>query len=95
MRVRSLLMSLLAVVALSACGGDGNGDHYSQAVRDLYLEGCGGNSNEAFCECTLNELENRFTEDEFIAFSIEASEEPPQEFVDISLACLGEFDPEG
>ena len=93
MRLRTLLVTLLAVSALAACGDDdGTGDHYSDEIRNAYLEGCTGSQNEAFCECTLTELEKRFTQEEFIAFAIEASEEPPDEFVDITLACLSEVD---
>jgi hypothetical protein len=93
MRLRTLLVTLLAVSALAACGDDdGTGGRYSDEIRNAYLEGCTGSQNEAFCECTLSELEKRFTQEEFIAFAIEASEEPPDEFVDITLACLSEVD---
>jgi hypothetical protein len=94
MRLRTLLLTLVAVLALAACGDDDNptGTRYSAEIRDAYLEGCTSSQNEAFCECTLTELEKRFTQEEFIAFAIEASEEPPEEFVDITLACLSEVD---
>lgn len=93
MRLRTLLVALLAVAAMAACGDDdGTGDRYSDEIRNAYLEGCTGSQNQAFCECTLTELEKRFTQEEFIAFAIEASEEPPEEFVDITLACLSEVD---
>ncbi len=72
--------------------GAPTGEPYSPEIRDAYLEGCGGSQNAAFCECTLTELEKRFTQEEFIAFAIEASEEPPEEFVEITLACLSEVD---
>lgn len=96
MRLRGLLLALLAVIALAACGDDdGTGQRYSEEIRNAYLEGCGGAQNADFCECTLTELEERFTQEEFIAFAIEATEEPPEEFVDITLACLSEVDLEG
>lgn len=93
MRLRTFVVTLVAVLALGACGDDdGTGDRYSDEIRNAYLEGCTGSQNAAFCECTLTELEKRFTQEEFIAFAIEASEEPPDEFVDITLACLSEVD---
>jgi hypothetical protein len=93
MRLGTLPVALLAVVVLAACGDDdGTGDRYSDEIRNAYLEGCTTSQNQAFCECTLTELEKRFTQDEFIAFAIEASEEPPDDFVDITLACLSEVD---
>ncbi len=97
MKFRAGLIAILATVTLlAACGDDdGAGARYSPEVRNAYLEGCGGEQNQAFCECTLTELEKRFTQEEFIAFAIEASEEPPEEFVEITLACLSEVDPEG
>ena len=42
--------------------------------------------------CTLNELEDRYTQEEFFRFAIEASDEPPQDLIEISLACIGEAD---
>lgn len=93
MRLRTMMVALLAVFTLAACGDDdGTGDRYSDEIRNAYLEGCTGSQNQAFCECTLTELEKRFTQEEFIAFAIEASEEPPEEFVEITLACLSEVD---
>lgn len=95
MNRRVWAIAVVAVVALAACGDDDAGQQYSPEIRNAYLEGCTGSQNEAFCECTLTELEKRFTQEEFIAFAIEASEEPPDEFVDITLACLSEVDFEG
>lgn len=95
MNRRVWAMAVIAVVALAACGDDDAGQQYSPEIRNAYLEGCTGSQNEAFCECTLTELEKRFTQEEFIAFAIEASEEPPDEFVDITLACLSEVDVDG
>ena len=95
MKRRVWAIAVVAVVALAACGGNATGQQYSPEIRNAYLEGCGGSQNSEFCECTLTELEKRFTQEEFIAFAIEASEEPPDEFVDITLACLSEVDVEG
>ncbi|HEX5631118.1 MAG TPA: hypothetical protein VFY15_05615 [Acidimicrobiia bacterium] len=93
MKWRAWALTVIAVAALAACGDDdGTGDRYSPEIRNAYLEGCGGSQNAEFCECTLTELEKRFTQEEFIAFAIEASEEPPEEFVEITLACLSEVD---
>jgi hypothetical protein len=93
MRLRIALVALLAVATIAAaCGDDDDTGGYSDAIRDSYMQGCTGSQNEAFCECTLNELEKRYTQEEFIRFAIEASETPPDDLVDISLACIGEAD---
>ena len=83
-RILALVFALALVV--TACGDDDSDSsgRYSDAIRTSYLQGCeaespGGN----FCECT---------EAEFIAFAIEATEEPPEEFLAVAFACLGELD---
>lgn len=92
-RILALVFALALVV--TACGDDDSdtSGRYSDAIRSSYLAGCeaespGGN----FCECTLEEIEKTFTEAEFIAFAIEATEEPPEEFLAVAFACLGELD---
>ena len=93
MRLRTFVVTLVVVLALGACGDDdGTGGRYSDDLRSLYMERCTPSQGEAFCQCTLTEYEKRFTQDEFIAFAVEASEEPPAEVVDITLACLSEID---
>jgi hypothetical protein len=96
MRLRTTVAALLSLALIVAgCGDDDSGtggDGYSSEVRELYLEGCMTEQNRGFCECTLDELETRFSETEFMAFAIEASEEPPEEFVEIAFACLSEAD---
>ena len=93
MKMRRLVVALLSLAMLAtACGDDDSGGGFSNATRNAYLQGCEVEGNEAFCECTIDEFEERFTEDEFIAFAIEASEEPPEEFVEVVLACLSEAD---
>lgn len=100
MKIRKIIAIVFALaLVVGACGdddggngGDGGGQ-YSQQIRDSYLQGCessspGGN----FCECSLEEIEKRFTEEEFIRFAIEATEEPPEEFLEVAFACLGELD---
>jgi len=93
MKLRTVLVAVLAMAMLAAaCGDDDGTGGYSDGVRDSYMRGCTGSQSEAFCECTLNELEKRFTEEELIAFAIEASEQPPDDFVDVARACIGEAD---
>ena len=98
-KIRRTLIILMSVALLAAaCGdddsggnGDGNGG-FSSEIKDRYLEGCETSQNRAFCECTLDEIEKRFSEEDFIRFAIEASEDPPEEFVEIAFACLDEAD---
>lgn len=96
-KTKRALVALFAVALIAtACGDDdggGGSGGYSSSVTDAYMEGCtSGGQPAAFCQCTLDELEDRFSEEEFVAFAIEASEEPPDEFVEIALACIGEAD---
>lgn len=93
MVVRKVFAALFAFALLAAaCGDDDGGGGYSQEIRDGYLEGCTGQQNQEFCECTLNELEKQFSEEEFIKFAIEATEEPPDAFIEIAFACLDSAD---
>lgn len=89
--MRMRLMVILAVAVLGACGGnDTTSTGFSATTRSRYMEGCTSSQSEAFCQCTLNELENRFTEEEFMRFAIDASEQPPDELIEVSLACLAD-----
>lgn len=100
MKIRKIIAIVFALaLVVTACGDDdgGNGgdsgDRYSAEIRDGYLQGCessspGGN----FCECSLEEIEKRFTEEEFIAFAVQATEEPPEEFLEVAFVCLEELD---
>ena len=91
MRLRAMVMTILVVAVLGACGGNGTGSTgFSATTRSRYMEGCTSSQSEAFCQCTLNELEKRFTEEEFLRFAIDASEQPPDELIEVSLACLAE-----
>lgn len=92
MRFARVLTVLTATIVISAaCGGDDG--KFSPEVREAYLAGCMQDGNEAFCECTLVELEKEFTEEEFVNFSVGVAndEEPPVDFVTIAMACIGEF----
>ena len=95
MRIRKVIAIVFAFALIAAaCGDDdGGGGRFSSEIRDSYLAGCeaespGGN----FCECTMQEIEKRFSEEEFIAFAIEATEDAPEEFIEIAFACLDELD---
>ena len=94
MKIRKLLAIVFAVALVAvACGDDDSGGSYSSEIRDAYLEGCESEAPTGnFCECTINEIEKKFSEEEFIRFAIEATEEPPEEFIEIAFACLGELE---
>lgn len=93
MIIRKALAILFAFALVAvACGDDDGGDGFSAEIRSSYLAGCEGEQNAAFCECTIDEIEDRFSEEEFIRFAIEATEEPPEEFIAIAFACLSEAD---
>jgi hypothetical protein len=87
MKFRRLLAIGMSVLALaSACGGDDTGE-FSEDFRRLFMENCTDDESEAFCGCYLEELEERFTQDEIMSLAIEGSEEPPPEFFEAVLAC--------
>jgi hypothetical protein len=91
MKIRKALAIVFAFALIAvACGDDDGG--FSSQIRDSYLDGCQGEQNAAFCECTFDEIEKRFSEEEFIRFAIEATEEVPDEFIEIAFACLSEAD---
>ena len=93
MKIRRAIAIVFAFALIAvACGDDDTGGGFSSEIRDSYLEGCETEQNVEFCECTINEIEKRFSEAEFIRFAIEATEEPPEEFIQVAFACLGEAD---
>jgi hypothetical protein len=94
MKIRKAIAIIFAFALIAvACGDDdGGGGGFGSEIRDSYLEGCETAQNSEFCECTIDEIEKRFSEEEFIRFAIEATEEPPEEFIEIAFACLGEAD---
>jgi len=92
MKIRQAVAIVFAFALIAvACGDDDDGG-FSSEIRDGYLEGCETAQNAEFCECTFDEIEKRFSEADFIRFAIEATEEPPEEFIEIAFACLGEAD---
>lgn len=97
MNIRVAAVVALVVAALGACGDDDTspGNGFSATTRSRYMEGCTGAQTEDFCACTLDELEERFTEEEFMRFAIEATEEQPPELIEVSIACIAEADPGG
>lgn len=92
MKVRRLLAAALSIVVLaSSCGDDGTGE-FSEDFRRLFMQNCSADESEAFCDCYLDELEKRFTQDQIIALAIEGSEEPPPEFFEAGFACAQYLD---
>jgi len=93
MKIRKAVAIVFAFALIAvACGDDDGGNGFSSEIRSSYLEGCQSEQNAAFCECTIDEIEKKFSEEDFIRFAIEATEEPPEEFIEIAFACLGEAD---
>ena len=92
MRIRLLVIALVALTTLGACGDDATTPGFSATTRNRYMEGCTAEQSQAFCQCTLDELQERFTEDEFLRFAVDATEEPPDELIEVSLACIAEAD---
>lgn len=95
-RLRWVLVALSLVLVLGACGDDDDGGatRYSDEIRDSYLAGCTVDAPEAVCECTIEEFEKRFTEEEFIAFAVENQDatEVPEEVFEIIVACADQLE---
>lgn len=93
LKIRKIIAVVFAFALVAgACGDDDGGDGFSSEVRQGYLAGCETEQPTAFCECTIDEIESRFTEEEFIRLAIEAAEDPPEEFTEIAFACLSKAD---
>lgn len=91
MKMRKVIAVVFAFALIATACGDDDG-RFSSEIRDSYLEGCQTSQNAAFCECTIDKIEKSFSEEEFIRFAIEATEEAPDELIEIAFACLGEAD---
>jgi hypothetical protein len=89
---RRLVIALLSMVlATSACGGGGGGE-FSEEFRASIMESCTEGQSESYCVCYLDELQERFTQEQIFRVVIEGGEEPPPEFFDAALACAAELD---
>ena len=77
-------------------GGEGSrGAKYPDGVRTAYLTNCErgaegmGKKAKSYCACTLNQIESKYTLDEFVDLASKMKgEELPQEFMTIVKSCL-------
>ncbi|HSM02194.1 MAG TPA: hypothetical protein VK960_07160 [Acidimicrobiia bacterium] len=89
--IRRIVIGLLSlVVAVSACGGDDG--EFGQDLRASLMESCTEEQSESYCVCYLEELQERFTQEQIFRVVIEGREEPPPEFLEAALACAAELD---
>ena len=90
----SRCLAVTVLLLLTACGG-GDGNDYSSQVRENFLNACAttsGGQDEA-CECMLDEIEERLTEEEFLEIeqqvvAEETTFEEVPEFQEATDACL-------
>jgi septal ring-binding cell division protein DamX len=68
---------------------------YDEKFVSSYMEGCvkasaGNPGNEAYCKCTINKIQDKYTLEEFIKItqSMKPGQEPPAEMVDVIKSCL-------
>jgi len=88
---RRIVIILLSIaLAASACGGDDG--EFSEEFRDSFMQSCTDSQPEAFCVCYLDELQERFTQEQIFRVVIEGGEEPPPEFFEAALACAAVLD---
>ena len=70
MRLRHLLLGLLATGAIAGCGSEDEGAaRYPEQARTEFVEACDAQPNAArsVCECALEELERTMPYEEFKA----------------------------
>ena len=95
-KMRGLALAISMVLALGACGDDdgGSSSGFDSEARDAYMQGCLEDGNEAFCQCTLDEFEKRFSQDEFerLALQLNDPNDAPEEFVEVIFECIGELE---
>lgn len=89
---KRLILSLFTLLVAGACGG-GAGEDYPPGVVQRYLDSCtaGGTSRE-ICQCALDELEDKYSIEEFTEESIALSQGNPsdefqQDIVEASANC--------
>jgi hypothetical protein len=88
---RRIAIALVStVLVLPACGSDDG--EFSEDFRASFMESCTEGQSESFCVCYLDELQERFTQEQIFRVVIEGGEEPPPEFFEAALACAAELD---
>jgi hypothetical protein len=94
-RLRGVVILLVVVLTAAACGDDDGDGGFSQENRDAFLSGCVADGTEAFCECTLDELEKVYTNEEFEEIALDAAAadmtDPPEEFLEAVLVCIDQM----
>ena len=92
LRVLAVVLALGLVFA--ACGGGDDG--FSDEIRTEFMGGCAPEAGDAFCECTLDELEKTYTEEEFISVGLTAftsgSDDVPEEMMTAVLSCIDKIE---
>jgi len=89
--MRDLTAGLLALALVVAACGNHDGSKFDDAFRQSFMTSCTAGQPEAFCSCYLDQLEQRYTQDEIYAAVIGGSEAPAQEFIDAGLACMADL----
>lgn len=75
-----LLFSILVIFGVAACGSGPS--RYAPEIRESYLSACEGSASRADCECSLEFIEERLSQDEFVAEDLKmaAGQMPSNEF---------------
>lgn len=83
-----------ALLVGGACGDDETG--YPEEVVADFMDGCTAEqgTNESYCECTLEQLEETMTLEEFRAAdaAVREGDELPAELVDAAEKCRAELE---
>lgn len=89
---RMLAVVLALGLVFAACGDDNGGSGFSSEIRNEFMGGCAPEAGNEFCECTLDELEQVYTEEEFIKVGLQAftsgTDDVPEEMMAAVLACV-------
>ena len=86
------MFSVLVIFGVAACGSESS--RYAPEIRESYLSACEGSASRADCECSLEFIEERLSQDEFVAEDLKmaAGQMPSNEFTallsEAIMTCL-------
>jgi hypothetical protein len=90
-----LFVHSIIALALMACTSAALGEPMSKIEQKVYLKACIGENApmKAYCECTLAEVQNRMTVEEFRALGNLSEKEAleDEKFSDAIVACVNEL----
>lgn len=93
---RGFVIGAIAVLALTGCGGGGEGG-WPQSEKDAFMQSCTGEGSalggdvDAYCQCALDGITTKWTYDEFRALENSQDSDAGNEMMQIITDCMGEL----